>query len=354
MRIKVHGADLSSAMRVIKKCINPKFQNFANVEITHKDNVLSLRGTNGTFSASASIPLLGGDGESFCVDGDMFARICAMNNREVELSTEGKSCVIRGSGRTRLPVLEHHVPETSDVKGKQVRINAGEFARCCEQVKHAIATDETRLILTGALVETDGSRMSMTTIDGFKLAIESAECTGDSVRIVIPGAFITLVSSAVDGGEQLTLATDGHVLAAETDFMKMKCGLLSGDYPDVSILMPASFSTECLVRKDDVLKAIKSGNAIMSGREPLVKFAVGTDVIRVTNNSETADYEADVECSTTGNPLTIAFNSEYLEKSLSSMVQEEVVLHMNTASGAMVITGREGDGKRLILPVRTR
>lgn len=353
MRIRVNGSELNSAMRIIKKCINPKVPKLANVEITHTDTALTLRGTNGTFSASVSIPLLGGNGESFCVDGDTFARVCAINSREIELSTEGGSCVIKGSGRTRLPMLAESVPEISDVTGKQVIVSAASFASCCEQIKHAIATDQTRIVLTGALVEADGYTMRMTALDGFRLASESMQCSGDNIKIIVPGAFLAMVASAIDMDDRLTLTTDGGSLTVDTGFAKMKSVLLTGEYPDVQRIMPTAFKTECLVKKSDVLEALKSGGIILFG-EKLIKISVSQNVMTVTSNSEMADYEAEIGCDTTGDPVVIAFNSDYLEKALSSMTTEEVVLHMNSATSPMVITGRDGDGKRLVLPVRTR
>ena len=65
-------------------------------------------------------PVLGGDGESFCVDGASFARVCAMCNGEIEIRTDEKNCFIKGLGRTRLPLVNIKIAEFKRITGESV------------------------------------------------------------------------------------------------------------------------------------------------------------------------------------------------------------------------------------------
>lgn len=355
MNIRLHGADMNAAMRIIKKCVMPKEPKLANVEISHDGDGIDMRATNGTFSASVHVPLMVEEFAPFCVDGTMLASIMAMNaNREIEMAAEGQSCVIRGNGRTRIPVLRMHVPEMETVSGQTVTMDAMAFARVCEQVKHAIATDMTRIVLTGAFVETDGAKMTMTTLDGFRLARETVACEGDTVRMLIPGGFLTLIASSVADGETLELVTDGKTVIARTPFVTLKCGLLTGEYVDVNRILPTDTWHECLVNRNDVLDALKSANAVVS-MEKLVRLVVNGNVMRLYGSSEQADYEAEIECVCNGDDrLTVAFNAAYLVNALSTLDTDEIVMTFHGPTAPMVMRRREGEGIRLVLPVRTR
>lgn len=354
MNISIHGADLNAAMRVIKKCINPKDQRLASVEISHNGQGIALRGTNGNLAASVSIPLMCEEFESFCVDGSTFASVVATKNREIEISADGHACVIRGGGRTRIPILNGHVPEIEAVHGARVTVEAGAFARMCEQIKHAISADQGRIVLTGALVQTDGAKMTMTALDGFRLAREEMECGGDEVKMLIPGGFLSVVSSSVFDGERLEITTDGKTTVVRTDSVTLKCGLLSGEYVDVAKVMPETFRSECLVRRRDVLAAIKDARAVI-GAEKLVRIAVVGHTMKVSGNSESADYEAEIDCEWQGDEsLNIAFNSDYLNDALNTIDADEVVMRFNGPMSPVVVARREGKGIRLVLPVRTR
>lgn len=354
MNIKVHGADLNAAMRVIKKCINPKDQKLSSVEIGHGTEGITLRGTNGNFAASVIIPLMCEEFDSFCVDGSTLASIVATKNVDLDLTADGQALVIRGAGRTRIPILKTRVPELDMVQGKRVTVQAGTFARMCEQIKHAIAVDQTRIVLTGAFVEADGTRMTMTALDGFRLAREVAGCGGDEVSMLIPGGFLALVASSVGDEEQLELITDGKAVMVRSPFVTLKCGLLSGEYVDVTKVVPTTFGTECLVKRLDVLDALKNAGAIIN-TEKLVKLVISGHTMKLSGNSEMADYEAEIDCDCQGNDaLNIAFNSEYLRDALSTIETDEVVMKFNGAMSPVIVTRRDGEGTRLVLPVRTR
>ena len=78
MNIKIHSSELNRMMKTLSQCINPKDQYRSNVEVIYDNNMLTIRGTDGQVSAVMSAPILGGDGEVFCVDGSLFAKVCAM------------------------------------------------------------------------------------------------------------------------------------------------------------------------------------------------------------------------------------------------------------------------------------
>jgi len=355
MSIRVHGADMNAAMRIIKKCVMPKDPKLANVEISNGGDGIDLRATNGNFYASVHVPVMVEEFAPFCVDGTTLASIMAMNaNREIEIAAEGQSFVIRGSGRTRIPMLRMHVPEMEAVSGQTITMDAMSFARICEQVKHAIATDMTRIVLTGALVETDGAKMTMTALDGFRLAREMAACEGDAVKAVIPGGFLALVASSVADGEMLELVTDGKAVVAKTPFVTLKCGLLTGEYVDVNRVLPADPGLECLVNRNDVLDALKSANAVVNV-EKLVRLVIDGNVMKLSGNSEQADYEAEIACACNDSVrLNVAFNAAYLSNALSTLDTDEIVMTFHGQTAPMVVRRREGEGIRLVLPVRTR
>ena len=323
------------------------------MEIGYGTEGITLRGTNGNFAASVGIPLMCERFDSFSVDGSTFASVVAAKNREIELSTDGQACVIRGGGRTRIPILNTHVPEIEMVSGPKVAVNAHAFAKMCEQIKHAIAVDQSRIVLTGALVESDGSRMTMTALDGFRLAREAIDCAGDAVKMLIPGGFLSVIAASTDA-ETLEITTDGKTVVARTELTTMKCGLLSGEYVDVAKVIPETFRFECLVKRRDVLDAMKDARAVIGG-EKLIRLGISGHTMKVTGNSQMADYEAEIDCDCQSDEaLNIAFNSEYLNDALNTIETDEVVMKFNGPMSPVVVTKRDGEGLRLVLPVRAR
>lgn len=358
MNIKIHSSELNRMMKTVSQCIDDRFDKFSNIEIGYDNNLLTIRGTDGTVAAEVNAPLLGGDGETFCVDGTMFAKTCAMCNGDVSISTTGNDCIIKGNGRTRLPIINAEVPAYSPIKSPNpsVSVKAEDFSNAYGSVAHAIATDQSRIHLTGVLTEVDDTGLRMTAIDGFRMAIETVDCDGDPMKIIIPGSFMKLIQSSTFSGETITITTDGKRIEASTEGMKVTCGLLTGEFPDTGKIVPADFKTECLINVESLKNALKC-NSVLNSKGNLVKMQISDGIMKVMSNSEKADYEAELECDIHGDGLRIAFNQKYLMDTISSISTEEAVMKFNTMSSPCVVTskceqGIAPNGLRLILPVR--
>lgn len=355
MNIKIHSAELNRMLKIVSQCTDERFPQFSNIEVTHADNMLTVRGTNGTFHASMSAPLMGGDGESFCVDGSMFAKVCAMCGGEISISTDGKICTIKGAGRTRIPLIPADVQKQERVSGPKSVMEAEDFIRCYGGVAYAVASDQSRIQLTGVHCEFGAYGVKMVALDGFQMSVETAVCTGEIMKTTVPGNFMKLVASALLPGEKVTFRTNKNRIEASTECMVLSCGLLAGEYPDYNRILPKEFGTECLVNTEALKNALKGGNVIAS-KQNLVKLEVGTDSLRVMSNSEekSADYEADISCQTQGEGLKIAFNQKYLMNTLNAIDAEETVLQFNTSVTPCIAHGKDEVGVRLLLPVRTQ
>ena len=353
MKLKIHSSELNRMMKTLGKCIDPRHQAFGNIEVIYDNNLLTLRGTNGMFSAVMSAPVMGGDGETFCIDGEMFGKICALSKGEVEIVTAGNNCMIRGAGKARLPIVQANIPPFARVeKGVSTVIKADDFARGFGGVEHAISTDEgsSRIQLTGVYTEIGEYGMKMVTLDGFRLAVETLQCSGEQAKMVVPGAFMRLIKDSTFGNEDIKLKTDGSRLQVTTEGMMISCPLLVGDFPDYAKMLPKEFKTECLVNAEQLRTALKNSSVVCSDK--LVKFEISGNLLVVSGNSERADYETEVNCEIQGTGITIAFNLKYIMDTIASMGVEEVVLKMNTASSPCVVTGKQDGGLRLVLPVR--
>ena len=355
MKIKLHSSELNRMMKTMMQCIDSRDPNLGNIAVIYDNNLLTIRGTNGHYAAVMSTPLLGGDGEVFHVDGTLFAKVCAMCNGDIEISTDGKVCTIKGAGRTRLPIIDANIPAYSPVQGSVCEICAEDISRGYSSVSYAVSGDTSRLVLTGILLETGNEGAVMVTLDGFKMAIEHIDSENhDEMKTVIPGSFMKLVSTSTFSGDVVKIITDGKRIEARTDGMMISCTLLSGDFPPYAAIFPKDFKTETLVNADNLMNALKSSGAV-NAMNNLVKLHVEADKITVMSNSEHADFDAEVPCNTHGDSLTIAFNHKFLMETINSVNAEDIVVKFNTPlSPAVAEAANENSGSRLILPVRVQ
>lgn len=352
MNIKIHSSEINRMMKTVGQCIDQKdTSKLANIEIIYDNNLLTIRGTDGSMSAVVSTPVLGGSGEVFCVDGQMFSRVCAMCSGEISIVTDDKHCTVKGAGRTRMPIVNAKIPRHEHVNGNTITVSASDFALCYGGVSYAISSDQNRIQLTGVLAETKDNTLTMTALDGFQMSCESSQCTGDDMKVIIPGTFMKLITQSTSADEQITIRTDGKRIEATTEGMFISCGLLHGDFPDAGTIFPKDFKTKCLINADELLNALKCGS-VVNNKQNLVKLDIGETCIKVMNNSESADFDADVQCSTHGDTLKIAFNQKYLMNTINSIGTDNIILMFNSSVSPCVAKGQDTVGTRLVLPVR--
>lgn len=352
MNVKIYSSDLNDMMKVVGKCVQHDVPSHANVELIHNDNTLTIRASNGIFYAEASTPAMGGDGESICLDGKMLSDVAGKSRGEIEISSSGNVCTIKGVGRIKLPVVQGNVSRPEPVTGQSVTVDGNKFSACYRHVRHAVSMDETRIILTGALTVFEGMTMKMAALDGFQLSVEEAECSpvDEPVRMVIPGKFLDLVDKSMCTGN-LTLTTDGKAVEVRTDSLLLRCGLLQGEYVAYERMLPEVFLTECRVRRDKLVEVLRTGR-IVGSNQNLVKLHITEESITIQSNSEKADYEAQVESELMGDEARIAFNETYLSNALNAIDTDECVICCNTPTNPAVIKDGNMRGIRLVLPVR--
>ena len=351
MNVKLYSSELNRMLKTVSQCIDSKSPNLGNIEIIYDNNLLSIRATNGHVSVVMSTPVLGGDGTAFCVDGTMFCRVCAMCNGEIEISTDGKVCTIKGAGRTRIPIVGANIPAFQRVTGNEFTVKADAFTKGYNGVAYAISQDQSRVVLTGVLMDSTDSGIRMVTLDGFRMAMEDVSCDADGIHAVVPGFFMKLVAASTVSGEVITFRTDGKRIQATTDSMMLACSLLSGDFPDYQRITPTEFKTKALVDVDSLQRVLKIGS-VVNTRNNLVKLVIQEDYITVMSNSEDAEFDANVPCKQQGDIIPIAFNHKYLMETIASIDADEIMLMFNSPISPCIVKRNDTTGFRLILPVR--
>jgi len=350
MNVRIHSADMNRMMKIANQCVDKLSE---NVEVIYDNNLLTVRSTNGVVSAVVSTPLLGGTGESFCVDGAMLTRVCAACKGEIEISTSEKVCTIKGAGRTRIPIVTAKVKSFEPVTGQSITISGGDLSACYGKISYAVSTNPARVTLTGVNLTAENGTVNMTALDGFQLAVENTVCAGDNISALIPGTFMKMVANSVMIDDTVKITTDGKRIQITTDDLMMNCPLLQGEFPDFNRMLPQEFKTEILVNVATLTEALKSGSVVLS-KDSAVMMIVEDEKVLIKNNSEHGEFEADVPCEIQGVNMRIGFNERYLLSALNVISEDEAVIKLSGTVTPVIVHGKGKDGIHLLLPVRIR
>lgn len=233
------------------------------------------------------------------------------------------------------------------------------------QTSFAVSTNEARPVHTGSLFEIQEQKLTMVSVDGFRLALrrESLEKNaGGSFSFVAPGSALNEVEKICEDSEDPAMITLGNRhLLFEVGNTQLICRRLEGDFLDYKTAIPRNNPIHIVVDNKSLINSIDRISVVISEKQKSpVRCIFETD--RVCLSAKTANGEAKDICPVAGdgNGLEIGFNNRYLLEALKYAPADSVRLELNTGISPCVITPvkEEGEEKEnflyMVLPVRLK
>ena len=267
------------------------------------------------------------------------------------------------SSKSNLAVMNAaEYPEMSDsAQGTQVNIPQKQLKEMISRVVFAIATDESRQILTGCLLEVARDEARMVALDGFRLAMQKVfqpfelpEGT-EVLKAVIPGRVLNELSKVLPDEEEFCrLQIEKTRMQAIFGNTRLTTVLLAGEYIDYRRILPPSFKTIVECDRNQVQNAIDRASLMArEGKNNLVRMAFTEDTLAITSNADMGDVHEELGAILSGDPLEIAFNAKYITDVIRNITDENLCMYFNSNVSPCVVKPKAGDQYLyLILPVR--
>ena len=228
-----------------------------------------------------------------------------------------------------------------------------------EKTSFAVAIEDMREVLTGALLEINQGDISMVGLDGFRMAVRRMQCATsiENCSAVIPGKTLSNVAKLLSDSENdfAYISIGGGKLHIQFGDADVYTTLIAGDFIDYKKIIPKEFSTQVVIGVEQFRKAIDRASLIAKeGANNLLIFRIANGEMSIESKSSIGDVFEKMEVIQTGNDINIAFNVKYLLDAVKSINTEEINLSMNTSATPCIITPvGEGNYIHLVLPVRT-
>ena len=228
-------------------------------------------------------------------------------------------------------------------------------------VVFSIASDESRPILTGALLEVNETEAKMVALDGFRLAMHKIRmkvkprANVESIRVTIPGRALREIRGILsDEDKECELHLTGGQLRVITGRTVISTVLLGGQFVDYMRIIPQQFKTEVLVNRNNLLQAIERTSLMArEGKNNLIHMRFSDGLVVITSNAEIGEAHEEFEINLIGDPVEIAFNSKYIGDVVHNVEDEKLRMCMSGSIYPCVVKPENGDDYTyLILPVR--
>ena len=365
MKFRCDGLELSEAISVVSKAISSKTtsQILEGIKMVCEDDKLILSATDLEMSIEKTIRAEVETNGETVVPGRLFGEyIKKLTNQqlECELNERNQLKITYTDSEGCLQCMEiNEFPQIKELaKDSYFEISKQDFKDLINNVFYAVAQDDSRPILKGILIETEGTNIKAVAVDGCRLSIsnKTLQMSTSDFKIIIPGKNLNEIVKMMDNEGTIKIYVHSNNIMVDLGDTIVINRLIDGQFINYRQIVPKDFSTVVTINKEQLEDAIDRCSVLSRiDKNNLVKFDIKEKNLMLTSNSEIGNTKENITVGVKGNDLTISFNSKYFSDCLRVIDNPYVKINFNSQIQPCVITPCEGeDFVFLILPVKSR
>jgi DNA polymerase-3 subunit beta len=382
MKFRVDRDALADAVAWAARSLasRPTMPVLAGLLLTVGDDLLSISGFDLEASTEIEVPVTAGEAGQALVSGRLLADITkALPPHPVDVAIDGARLTIScGSSRFSLPTMPvEDYPKLPVMPSTAGTVDAAEFATAVQQVAVAAGRDDTLPMLTGVRLEIEGAKLTLAATDRYRLAVRELEWQpqdpgAEAVQVLVPARTLADAAKSLAASETLTIAlaaggsggTTGEGIigftgAAGGRASRSTTRLLDATFPPYRSLLPSEHAAAAEVPVPSLVEAVKRV-ALVAERSAPVRMEFGESSVALSaggdgSSPDSGRADEQLEVSYEGDPITTAFNPQFLLDGLTSLGSGTARMLFTSANKPVVLRPELSDGPDytyLIMPVR--
>lgn len=248
-------------------------------------------------------------------------------------------------------------------EGQVTQLSAESLLEGLRGTLFASSSDESKQILTGGHILSDGYTLEFAATDGYRLSIVgTSEEGGDAIEemsVTLPAKALRELEKMLQGYDDanpVILSFTRTMALFELGPQRLTTRLLEGQYPNYRQLVPKEFERSATVNRKALISALERIAVLAEQKNNIIKLSLSEGAIAISvEATEVGSGREEVEADISGQPLDTAFNVRYLLDGLKALGSNDVQMKFNTATSPSVISPVGTlDMTYLIMPVKIR
>jgi DNA polymerase III subunit beta len=227
----------------------------------------------------------------------------------------------------------------------------------------AIANEESRYTLNGALMVLKPESITMVATDGHRLAHierhgETFEGISGELKTLVPKKAMDELKSLLDSTdvEAIDFAKDESTLFFRIGQRLLTSRQLTGQFPNFEAVLPKDNSKSITLHSEDLGAAIARVAQFADERSRAVRLKLEKGELKLSASSaEMGESEDTIETDYNGDALTIGFNAQYILDFLKVAGTEDVKLELKDAQSAGQLRPADNEDYKyryIVMPMR--
>ena len=364
IKLLVSHSDLLDGLNTVATALPPRtsLPSLTNVLLEAQDDLLRLSATDLDTTVITSVPATITNPGSLALPGKRLHEIArelpggdvhmSGTGNRVTISCDRSEFTLSGSSTDSFPAL----PRLEE--GNPLTLPVAVLSEAITKTSYAVARDDYRPALNGALWKLGAEGFEMVATDGHRLArIRMPQITSPEPleAIVAPKALNLLAKLA--GEDSVSIRFGGNQISFELDSTVIFSRTIEGPYPPYEKVIPSGNDMELLIHREDLVAALRRMRIIANPATHQVKFSLEPDNVLVeAEYSDAGEAHEKLDGEYQGDPMRIGFNGDFLRDILRNMECSRVRVLLKNGTTAVIIRQEEApedvDYLALLMPVK--
>jgi DNA polymerase-3 subunit beta len=277
---------------------------------------------------------------------DKLGQIVRESTDEVlALESDDSVCHVRGAG-AHYQIYTHDsadFPPVAELEGTpDFEVDAGMLRKMAEWTVFAAARENTRYAINGVLWEKEGENLSLVATDGRRLSFAKgvlAGAEGPNIERIVPVKAMTLIQRILgDASVPLGVKLTGNQFIARGQRATVSSGLVEGQFPKYSDVIPREHDRTVLLRTSDFASAVRRAALLTNEESKGVRLSFKKDLLTLSSRAP-SQGEATIELpiKMEGPDIEIGFNPYFIIEALKNVSQDEVTFELKDSNKPGVI-----------------
>lgn len=243
-----------------------------------------------------------------------------------------------------------------------VKITAAVLRSMIAKTGFAIATEESRYTLNGALMVLKPESITMVATDGHRLAHiersgEKFDGVSGEMKTLVPKKAMDELKTLLDAtdAETIDFAKDESTLYFRVGQRLLTSRQLTGQFPNYEAVLPKEITKSISLHGEELGAAISRVAQFADERSHAVRLRLDKGELKLSATTDSGESEDSLEVAYTGDPMTIGFNAQYLTDFIKATGSSEVKLELKDPQSAGQFRPAEGDDYKyryIVMPMR--
>ncbi len=281
---------------------------------------------------------------------------------EMEISASGGNTLeIRSkTSQTKIKgISADEFPSLAKVEGgTKLEIPADVFRSSVQKVAFAAQEHSSRPILSGVYFSANKSELRMAATDSYRLSekIIALKTEAKEVTCVVPVRAVLEADRLAGGNNTVTVTvTDNQVLfvVGRTELISR---LIEGQFPDYKQIIPKNVVSTVEISREEFDLAVRRVSifAKENNQHMKLEFLSDNSLVLSTDATEVGEEKTKISVKLTGQPNTIALNSDYVLDAVGALSgDEKIKIELEgKANPAIIRPVKDKDFIHLIMPLK--